>query len=136
MAAAAPLRKQRTPVLEPSGSQKLVKVPERELDPEVLMKDPEFVKKYEAVRLRSALVALPLSVTEATHRRAAACVGARCTIRLILIPRNAPCNIAVVCAASALPQLARPQTLSELARTDCRWRRGMVSTGPSSRTRV
>ena len=45
----APLVKRRTPVLEPTGSHKLVKVPEKKLDPDELMKDPEFVKKYEAV---------------------------------------------------------------------------------------
>jgi hypothetical protein len=49
-----PLVKRRTPVLEPVGSHKLVKVPEKELDPEFLMKDPEFVKKYEAVRIACA----------------------------------------------------------------------------------
>mmetsp|Transcript_48259 Transcript_48259/g.108702 ORF Transcript_48259/g.108702 Transcript_48259/m.108702 type:complete len:83 (-) Transcript_48259:335-583(-) len=50
-----PLVKRRTPVLEPVGSHKLVKVPEKELDPEFLMKDPEFVKKYEAMEARHGI---------------------------------------------------------------------------------
>lgn len=43
--------KARTPALEPSRAEKLVKVPERELDPQVLMKDPQVAQKYDAVRL-------------------------------------------------------------------------------------
>eukprot|EP00966_Prymnesium_polylepis_P145419 3358382-Prymnesium_polylepis.1 len=54
MSDGGPLRKQRTPKLVPTGSETLVKVPERELDPEVLMKDPEFVKLYQQARLDAA----------------------------------------------------------------------------------
>mmetsp|Transcript_11519 Transcript_11519/g.29729 ORF Transcript_11519/g.29729 Transcript_11519/m.29729 type:complete len:87 (-) Transcript_11519:370-630(-) len=55
MSDGGPLRKQRTPKLVPTGSETLVKVPERELDPEVLMKDPEFVKLYQQMNARHGI---------------------------------------------------------------------------------